>query len=436
MRMLKMRNLIYGIEKTKSFAAANELRRDQRGGVALMTAMSFIVILMCAGLSIDVSNWSLVKQELQRTVDLAAFAGAASFSSSNDAMGAANIAANLAELNGASGSTSRTWNAGTMTLSDGQVNVQVSKGIRNSKNTAFQVIITQPAPVTFAKIFQSADIITVGATGWAETRVNVQPCIFAMDIAGAGVSAVGTASLAVTGCSVRSNASIATVGSASMSAQAFYANGLITGSETGGPLVPNDGTIPDPYANYSPVQTALNRLMPGYGSSFSNMPNSTSSLSAGDWSRWDIKGAVTLDAGIYYIHGPISIGAQGSLSGTGVTIVTSGSLVMVGGASLTLSAAKIVDAVHGAIPGVVFAGNSTGPSSFAGNTSPSLTGVIYYPKGAIDFGGTAQGGSSGCLQAISSSIAFRGTSSLASNCAGYGTLGFNSDSAVAGTLVQ
>lgn len=357
--MLQMRNLIGRIERVRACSVANRLRRDLRGGIATITALVFTVILMCIGLSIDVSNWSLVKQELQRTVDLAAFAGAAGFSTSNDAKGAANIAANLAELNGATGSTTRTWTASTMILSDGQVTVQVSKGIKNSKNTAFQVTITQPAPVTFAKLFKSADTITVGATGWAETQVNVQPCVFAIDSAGAGVSAVGNASLAVSGCSVRSNASIATVGNASLSAQAFYANGLITGSETGGPLVPNDGTISDPYSSYSPVQTALNKLLPGYGPSFSNNPKDSNSLTPGTWSSWDIKGTVTLGAGIFYINGPISIGAQGSLSGTGVTIVTSGPLVMRGGASLMLAAAKTVDAAYGAIAGVVFAGNST-----------------------------------------------------------------------------
>ena len=404
--------------------------------VAVVTAVAFPVLLMCVGMSINVSYWSMMKQELQRTVDLAAFAGAADFSGSNDSQSAANTAANLAELNGAVGSTSRTWKAGTMPLSDGQVTVQVSKGIKNSKSTAFQVTVKQAVPVMFAGIMNSADTTIVDAAGWAETQVNVQPCVFALDNAGAGVLAYGNASITLVGCSVRSNALISTVGNANMSASAFYANGFITGSETGGALHPNDGTIPDPYAGYSPVQTALNRLMSGYGPSFSDKPQNTSSLSAGEWSSWDIKGNVSMAPGLYYVHGNISVGDQGSLSGTGVTIVTSGSLTMLGGANLTLSAATTTDSQQGAIPGILFAGNSLAASSFNGNTSPSMTGVVYYPNGALDFGGTAKGGSSGCLQVIASSVALKGTSGLASNCSSYGTLGFNSDNSVAGTLVQ
>ena len=423
-------------QKVNAFAAAGMLKRDQRGGIAVVTAVAFPVLVMCVGISIDVSNWSLVKQELQRTVDLAAFAGAADFSGSNDAQSAANTAANLAELNGAAGSTTRRWEPGTRVLSDGQVTVQVSKGIKNSKSTAFQVTVTQAVPVMFAGIMHKAETIVVGATGWAETQVNVQPCILALGNAGAGVSARGNASITLAGCSARSNASMSTVGNANISASAFYANGPIIGSETGGTLYPNDGTIPDPYASYSPVQTALNRLMPGYGPSFSNKPKDTSSLSAGEWSSWDIKGDVSLAPGIYYVHGDISVDAQGSLSGTGVTIVTSGSLKLTGGANLTLSAATTGNSEHGAIPGILFAGNSLAASSFKGNTSPSLTGVIYYPNGALDFGGTAQGGSSGCLEVIASSVALQGTSGLASNCSSYGALGFNSDNSVAGTLVQ
>ncbi len=417
-------------------AAVPGLVRDQRGGVLVVMAVLLPVLLMCVGLGIDISRWSMVKQELQRTVDLAAYAGAADFAVSNDAQGAANTAANLAEMNGAAGGTSRPWNSSTKILSDGQVTIQVSKGIRDSQSTAFQVIVTQPDTISFARLMGLLPAINIAATGWAEAQTSMQPCLLALNNAGLGVSAIGNASATLSGCFARSNASIATVGNANISASGFYANGLITGSETGGPLHPNDGVIADPYASYSPVQTALGRLLPGYGRSFSDKPHGDSSLSSGEWSSWDIKGQVTLERGIYHVNGPISVGAQGSLSGMGVTIVTSGSLTLTGGASLTLSAATTADTANYAIPGILFAGNSMIASSFRGNTSPSLTGVVYYPNGALDFGGTAQGVSSGCLQVIASSVALKGTSGLAANCSSYGTLRFNSDITVAAALVQ
>ncbi len=417
-------------------AAIPGLVRDRRGGVLIVMAVLLPVLLMCVGLGVDISRWSVVKQELQRTVDLAAYAGAADFAGSNDAQGAANTAANLAEMNGATGSTSRSWNSSTKVLSDGQVTIQALNGLRSSQSTAFQVIVTLSKTISFARLMGLPPAITVAATGWAETQTSAQPCLLALNSVGSGISAIGNASATLSGCAVRSNASVATVGNANISASGFYANGLITGSETGGTVHPNDGVIADPYASYAPVQTALQRLLPGYGPSFSDKPNGTASLSAGEWSSWDIKGQVSLAPGIYYVNGPISVGAQGSLSGTGVTIVTSGSLTLTGGASLTLSAATTAGAATGAIPGILFAGNSVTASSFKGNTSPSLTGVVYYPNGALDFGGTAQGGSSGCLEVVASSITLGGTSGMASNCSGYGALSFNSDATAAAALVQ
>lgn len=294
MRSLLPSRAMQVIRQVTTRAAVPDLVRDQRGGVLVVMAVLLPVLLMCVGLGIDISRWSLVKQELQRTVDLAAYAGAADFAVSNDAQGAANIAANLAEMNGATGSTSRPWNSSTKILSDGQVTIQVSKGIRDSQSTAFQVIVTQPDTISFAGLMGLLPAINIAATGWAEAQTNMQPCFLALDSVGLGVSAIGNASATLSGCSVRSNASIATVGNANISASGFYANGLITGSETGGPLHPNDGVIANPYASYSPVQTALERLLPGYGPSFSDKPHGTSSLSSGEWSSWDIKGQVSL----------------------------------------------------------------------------------------------------------------------------------------------
>lgn len=154
-------------------------------------------------------------------------------------------------------------------------------------------------------------------------------------------------------------------------------------------------------------------------------------LSPGTWTEWDFHKNVILKPGIYYVNGSISLGAQASLSGTGVTIVTSGALSMHGGAIMTLSAAlapvNANDAITGgAIPGIVFAGNSTATSVFRGNTSPSLTGVVYYPNGKLDFGGTAQGGSRGCLEIIAASVEMGGSSTMSSRCSDYGALRFSS----------
>lgn len=418
-------------------AALHRFRCDQRGSVALLTAVSAVPLVMIVGMGIEISNWAVVQLELQRTADLAALAGMEEYIDSNNAQSAAISAASLAELNGAVGAPTRIWDGAKKLLSDNNITAQIKPGVRDILNIAMQVTVNQTVPLSITRVMSSMPSIVVSATAWAEIIPKMQPCVLALNASGAGVNAQGSVFVSLTGCSIRSNASISTGGAATMAASAFYAAGTITGSETGGPRYPNDGTISDPYANYSPVQNALNHLIPGHGSSFSdNNSKSSTPLIPGEWSSWDIKGTVILAPGIYYVNGDILLGGGSSLSGYGVTVVISGSFNMTGGAVATLSAAIKGSEMAGAIPGIAFAGSSTFSSSLSGGTNPSLTGVFYYPNGALTFGGTAQGGSNGCLQVIALSITLQGNPSLASKCSAYGTLPFSSENATAATLVQ
>lgn len=387
------------------------------------------VLIMMAGMGIEVNHWTVVKQELQRTADLAALAGAAEYGVTFDSRDAANVAANLAELNGMTGATVRIWSPSNRTLTDNRITVQVGPGVRDSTKTGVSVAVTQTVPLAFTKVMSSLTSMTIGATGWAQAA-SVQPCILALSANGSGINGQGNPSLNLINCSARSNASIGAGGSATMSAPDFYANGSINGSGITGTLHPNDGTVPDPYANDPAIQNAFANLSPGQGASFSVKPNNTGTLSPGTYSSWSIKGAATLQPGIYYVNGDISLGAQGSLSGNGVTIVTSGALSMQGGATLAISAAAL-GSTSGAIPGVVFAGTSTSSASFLGNTTTNaMTGVVYYPNGDLAFGGTAAGASSGCLEVIARSVTMKGNSTLAAKCATYGALSFGSDNSI------
>lgn len=406
--------------------------------------MSTVPFMMALGVGIELSHWTTVKAQVQRTADLAALAGATEYLIASDDQKSATAAAMLAELNGGAGGATRTWNGTTKLLSDNQVTAQVTAGIRDPQGRAVKVVVRQSVPLVFTAIMGSLPPVTVSATGTAEVSSSVQPCVLAIDSgAGAkGISAQGSVSVNMKDCSMRSNASISAGGSATLAASAFYAAGSITGNEVGDPKVPYKGVIPDPYANYTPVQTAIKRSQPSGISAYDDKGNVPTPSPGTSWTSWDIKGSVTLSPGIYYVYGSITIGAQGSLIGDGVTIVTSSTISMTGGSTLTLSAAKpvtaqdgSVSAPGGAIPGVVFIGTSSSPSTFGGNTGTALTGVIYNPNGDLNFSGTSGGGSSGCLKIIAKSVTFSGTPSLAANCSTYGVKPFQNETANA-TLIQ
>jgi Flp pilus assembly protein TadG len=421
---------------TSPIAALRKLGRDRRGSIAILAAVTMPVMLMAAGMGIEVTNWTVVSLELQRTADVAAIAGALEYALGTDAQRSAITAASLAEINGVAGAPSRTWTVVNQTLTDNLITVQIGAGVQNNKNIGVKVTVAQVVPLYLTKIMSSSSSVTISASAWSEVQASVQPCIVALNAAGHGVTGQGNPQLTLTGCAVRSNASISTGGSGSMSAPAFYSGGSISGSGITGTLYPNSGTISDPYAQYAPVQNALAQLLPNSGTPFNDSPKSKRTLSPGTYSAWPIQGTVTLLPGIYYVNGNISLGDQAAVSGIGVTIVTSGAFSMNGGAALTISAATTIGSINGAIPGMVFASNSPQSASFNGNSSPLMTGVVYSPNSDVTFGGTAQGGTSGCLEVIASSVTLQGNSSMASNCTDYGTAVFSSNNAPPAKLVQ
>lgn len=415
--------------------AGARMRGDTRGGVALTAAVCFAPLAMVAGLGIELTQWTVVKAQLQRAADLAAVAGAQEYLNSSDPKTAAYAAADLAEANGVQGGT-RSYDANSKILTSNQVTVQVGAGLRAGSTAGIEVTAKQVVPLALTRIMGATSPVTVAAKGYADVRASMQPCLLALARGGAGIQANGNGSAMLTGCGMRSNASISTQGSGSMVASGYYAAGSITGNQTGGPEVSNGSTLADPYATYLPVQLAFARAAIAVGGTLAEKSKAPTPLSPGSWSSWDIKGTVNLSSGIYYVRGDISLGAQAELNGTDVTIVAGGSIDMKGGSSLNLSAAT-TDAANKqpaatrAIPGVVFASSSSDASGFGGNSDVQLTGVVYYPNGALNFRGTPAGGSRGCLNVVAASITLQGNSSMASACADYGTLTFAGQAAVA-----
>jgi hypothetical protein len=135
---------------------------------------------------------------------------------------------------------------------------------------------------------------------------------------------------------------------------------------------------------------------------------------------FSLAGTATLGAGIYTVAGSFALGAGGgggNVTGTGVTIITSGTFsVAAGYSNVTLTAPT-----SGTTQGLVVASNGIGGASFSeGASGNSLSGVFYFPSAPITLSGAGNVGSSAgqCLELIGSTISLSGGSALASTCAG------------------
>lgn len=417
------------------------LLADCRGSMALWAAIAMPSLLMAAGLGIEVGQIGLARAELQRTADFAAEAGAQSYGTTQNAQTAAGVAADLAELNGASGAASRVWDASTQTLSDNQVTVVVGAGVLSAGNTSVTVTVRRSIAASFTLLMGSAAQHSVSATAaadvWGATR-NPQPCVLALDgdsnsvTTDTDVSLSGNASISLSGCSLRSDGGIALSGNANVTAPAIYAagsiatsgNAVITGSKT-----INAGQIADPYATDAAMQSAFDRLNTVSTNSVSDSSKTTKTLQPGVYSSWSISGNgnVTLAPGLYVVTGSINLSGNSAITGTGVTIIAGGSVTMSGNDTLQLTAPG-PGATGGALPGVLIASPNNGGSSISGNGSSSITGLIYYPNGPLTFSGNASStGTNPCLEVIASTVTLSGNASLSGDsCSSMGALSFGS----------
>lgn len=396
------------------------LAADRRGSVALMSGIMIPVLVMGLAMAVEVTSWSVSKLEMQRIADTAAWAGANRYAANSDAQIATGAAADLAEINGASGTSNRTWNATTLT--DNRITAQVIAGVRDSTSKAVKVTVSRSIPKTVSLIFPSNQTsVTISAVAIAEIgSLGPQPCITALGggvdgiTTGTDVTMTGNASLTATGCSLRSNDGISQSGGGSINVSGIYAGGSISGSAICCGIYANAGQIPDPYAGNTAVQTALNALSAGSGSAVSVQPNKSQSILPGTYSRLDVQGTLTLSPGLYTINGDVSAGSQGVISGTGVTIVMSGTLSTVGGSTLSLSA-PTTSPTGSAIPGVLLAGRSSTTMSFLGNSTSGVRGALYFPNANLKFGGSSSSGSSTCTEIIASTVTLVGTSNMSSS---------------------
>jgi hypothetical protein len=379
---------------------------------------------------------------LQRGADAGARAAALVYQSTANAQTAANAAADMVELNGATGATSRTWDASTGTLTDDLITVRKVSGIRSARDAAFEVTIQRSVPLAFAKLFTSGSNITVSSASWSELVpvATGQPCVAALDTSATAVSANGSAAISAPGCTLRSNGGVSLVGSASITAASVYAAGSITtgGSSTVNAIeVPNAGTMADPYAIYSPVQNAIASLHAGSGSAVSVTNSNTQTIAPGIYSSISVSGSgnLTMQAGLYLVNGNISIGNSAIVGGSGVTIVSSGTLSVTSSAAVTLSAPG-TSPTGSAISGVAYVSTSTGAMQFGSSGSTLVTGVVYAPNAAMTVSGAASYGSNDCFELLAKTVTLSGSPTLGGNCSSMGALSFSASAATTVALVQ
>ena len=375
------------------------LRVDE-GQALVLTALALVVLVLMAGLGVDVGYLRYQKQQMQKAADAGALAGATAL-----AYNGAWKAAAVADVNA---------NGFSATKSDGTstgVTITVDKpweGPFAGQAGYVEVSVTQPQPTFFMKVILPPDQNTVAVRSWAVASALAPPpmCIYSMDPAspdtfdvrgnvgigsacGIAINSSDTRALDKRGGSGTVEASyIGIVGNEPQSDLANVVSDLSSGQ------LPVTGIAPftDPLRNVPEPATPAG---------CTTLPPGTTTFSPGTYCGISISGShnYTFGSGLYILKGGMTVNGSATLNGTGVTFynTSDGSHPYAGvnfGGSVTANLSAPTDSSAGGIPGMLFFQDRSVPtgspqsSSFGGSSGQTLVGAIYFPSTLVTYNGT------------------------------------------------
>lgn len=411
-----LRNAHRHEQRTKLF---RRFVRDQSGSYVIISALLMPVLVGTAGLGTEVGWWFYKHKNMQSAADSGAVSAATAASAGGDLLAEANaVTANYGYANAMNNVTVK-------------VNQPPKSGNFTSNLQAVEVVVSQPQQRLLSALFGSGPVlVTARAVALPNSGTG---CVLALNAsASPAVNVGGSNQLNLIKCNLYSNSSanpsLNVAGSAAVSANLVGVVGDVSGASnitTTSGIKTHIQPMADPYANVSPPSepSCTNAKITV------NSNGKTNSLSPGCY-----KGNITvnagatlsLDPGIYYLDGAnLSVAGNATITGTGVTLVFTGSGSNWGTASIGSNA--IIDLTaptSGSTKGIVMYGDRNMPVGTAfnltGGATQNFSGAIYLPKANLSFSG-GNGTSTSCTKIIVDTLTLTGTSNLQVNCAALGT---------------
>lgn len=392
----------------KSFL--KKIVKREQGNVLILYGLAMPVLVGLAGIGTDTVQWTLMKQQLQRSADSAALNGAYAKAQAADVSANANW--DLAKtLDGFTGVGITIENAPT-------------SGSYAGNTRAIRVILTYSKALPFSSMFLSSPpVITVEAT--ASVLNNGDYCVISLeDTNTTGVTFSGN-STADLGCGVATNSSgttaVTATGSAVVTASPIAAVGNVPASsnyQTGTALIPYSIPQRDPFAS---LPDPTSSIPSSCGGAVTVAPNQSRVINPGCYASINVRGTLVMNAGTYYINGGnFQTNSQSNLTANGVTIILTGTgtsigqVDMNGGANVEMSAPT-----SGTYKGVLFYKDRDAPSTnndiFNGGASGSFLGAIYMPSQKVTLNGNSSF-TTDCLQIVSRTVEITGNTTITNDC--------------------
>lgn len=373
------------------------LLSSQRGSISVLTALTMVPFFVAAGMAVDMGKINRTLAHMQKAVDSAALAAAATRLPVTTVDGALAgdearievalrmVAANLAD-------DVKTGAEDPVVTIDGEV---------------VEVDLEAVMPTSFM-YFVGFETVNLSVTAAADFSVTGHSCILALGAGGNGIEVGGTVDLEAEDCWIHSNKvgekSIDIIGTARVDVAGTRSVG--TTSVTNQAEVPppqNRHTqsyrIDDPKAEWEhpfvPGTCDYNRFKQNAGAA-----NSSVTLSPGRYcGGLQLSGysQVHFSPGIYHISdGPLTINSKADVTGEGIGFYLTDDVtsVTINGAS-TVSLSAYGDGVS-PMDGMLFAMEGVDPDvndpiavKINGGAGLDLTGTIYLPTGELEIAGNS-----------------------------------------------
>jgi Flp pilus assembly protein TadG len=291
---------IYGTFR-RLFQVSGPLLHDRKGTIAVLLALALSAIVGFAGLGTEVASWYYTKRAMQGAADAAASSAAAELASTTVAGSSAtstqitdtgrSVAATMHFVNGSSSTTVGINNPPTTTA-----NLPGCSSPFTGFNCYVEAVISQPQTPLLAALFMaSGPTITSRAVALANTQAAAPGCVLALDRnSDVGLTTIGSPSLSLNSCAVYVNSpldpgALTMGGSASISAQAAY----VVGGISGGGLSTSEGTF-----------TGVNPINDPYATASVPWPSPRPNASSGqncDQNNWTGGGTISASSGRAYV---------------------------------------------------------------------------------------------------------------------------------------
>jgi Flp pilus assembly protein TadG len=407
--------------------ALDRFIQDQSGSYVIISALLMPVLVGTAGLGTEVGWWYYKHKNMQSAADSGAVSAATAVTAGGDMTAEANaVTANYGYANAV--------NNVTIT-----VNQPPKSGSYTSNLQAVEVVVSQPQQRLLSSLFGSDPVsITARAVALPNSGTG---CVLALNsTASPAVNVSGSNQLNLIKCNLYSNSSASPSlnvgGSAAVSANQVGVVGDVSGASnitTTNGIRTHIRPIADPYASvFPPSEPSCTNAKINV-----NANGKTTTLSPGCYSG-DITvnagATLNLSPGIYYLDGAnLSVAGNATITGSGVTLVFTGSGSKWGTASIGSNATIDLTApTSGATKGIVMYGDRNMPAGTAFNLTGGATqnfgGAIYLPKANLSFSG-GNGTSTSCTKIIADTITLTGTSNLQVNCSALGVATIGAQSA-------